>query len=94
MKAALRRIISETACLDVPVETLSDADDLYAAGLSSLGTIRVMLAVEEAFGIEMPAELITFNLFTSIDALAGTLAPFVRDGQAARVPVAALPRQP
>jgi len=77
MKAELRRVISETACLDVPIETLSDTDDLYAAGLSSLGTVRVMLAVEDALGIDMPGELITFELFRSIDSLACALAPLV-----------------
>ncbi len=77
MKAELRRILSETACLDVPVETLSDTDDLYAAGLSSLGTVRVMLAVEEALGVAMPGELITFELFQCVDSLASALAPLV-----------------
>lgn len=77
MKAELRRVLSETACLDVPVETLSDTDDLYAAGLSSLGTVRVMLAVEDALGIEVPGELITFELFQCIDSLACALAPLV-----------------
>jgi acyl carrier protein len=77
MKAELRRVLSETACLDVPVETLSDTDDLYAVGLNSLGTVRVMLAVEDALGIEMPGELITFELFRSIDSLACSLAPLV-----------------
>lgn len=79
MKIALRRIFSETACLDVPIETLSDFDNLYAAGLSSLGTFRVMLAVEDALGIEIPEELITFDLFRSIDSFVSTLAPLLRD---------------
>jgi acyl carrier protein len=77
MKAELRRVLSESACLDVPVDTLSDTDDLFAAGLSSLGTVRVMLAIEEALGIDIPGELITFKLFQSIDSLARSLAPLV-----------------
>jgi acyl carrier protein len=79
MKAELRRVLSETACLDVPVETLSDTDDLYAAGLSSLGTVRLMLAVEDALGIEVPGELITFELFQCVDSLARALAPLVSE---------------
>jgi acyl carrier protein len=84
MKADLRRVLSETACLDVPVETLSDTDNLYAAGLSSLGTVRVMLAVEEALGIEIPGELITFELFLCIESIASALAPLVREESVAR----------
>jgi len=84
MKAELRRVISETACLDVSVETLSDTDDLYAAGLSSLGTVRVMLALEDALGIEVPGELITFEMFQCIESLACALAPLVGEEPAAR----------
>jgi acyl carrier protein len=84
MKADLRRVLSETACLDVPVESLSDTDNLYAAGLSSLGTVRVMLAVEEALGIEIPGELITFELFQCIESIASALAPLVREESVAR----------
>jgi acyl carrier protein len=84
MKADLRRVLSETACLDVPVETLSDTDNLYAAGLSSLGTVRVMLAVEEALGIEIPGDLITFELFQCIESIASALAPLVREESVAR----------
>jgi acyl carrier protein len=80
MKADLRRILSETACLDVPIETLSDSDDLYAAGLSSLGSVRVMMAIEEEFDIEIPGELITPDLFRSIDSLVNTIGQ-VRAGE-------------
>jgi acyl carrier protein len=79
MKVALRRIISETGCLDVPVESLSDTDDLFAAGLSSIGTVRVMLAIEESLRIEIPEALMTFALFRCIDSLATALAPLVQD---------------
>jgi acyl carrier protein len=77
MKHHVRRILEETACLDVEVATLGDNDDLYAAGLSSLGTVRVMLAVEEAFAIEIPGALITHDMFASIAALAGVIAQLV-----------------
>jgi len=77
MKHHVRRILEETACLDVEIDSLGDNDDLYAAGLSSLGTVRVMLAVEEAFAIEIPGALITHDMFASIAALAGVIAQLV-----------------
>ncbi|QET01660.1 MULTISPECIES: acyl carrier protein [unclassified Cupriavidus] len=83
MKVALRNILSENACLHVPVETLADSDSLYDAGLSSLGTVRVLLAVEDAFGIEIPGELISFDLFRCIDSLERSLAPLMPDGSLA-----------
>jgi acyl carrier protein len=77
MKDHVRSILRETACLDVPVDTLGDNEDLYAAGLSSLGAVRVMMAIEENFGIEIPGALITHDLFQSIDSLASTIARVV-----------------
>jgi acyl carrier protein len=54
MKDALRRILSESARLDVPPQTLADDADLYAAGLSSLATVHLMLAIEDEFGTLNP----------------------------------------
>ena len=74
MKTHVRRILHTAACLAVPVDTLADHDDLYAAGLSSLGAVRVMMAIEDEFAIEIPGELITHEMFQSIDSLAGVIA--------------------
>jgi acyl carrier protein len=73
MKTTLRRILARTGCLDVPVETLRDDDDLYEAGLSSMEAVRLMLEVEEAFDIHIPAEAISRKLFQSIGSLATEL---------------------
>ncbi|MGF7131772.1 acyl carrier protein [Paraburkholderia sp. EB58] len=70
MKFILRRILSESACLDVPIDQLSDSDDLYAAGLQSLTTLRLMIAIEDEFGIQIPDQKLTRHLFSSIDSLA------------------------
>ncbi|WP_414450712.1 acyl carrier protein [Burkholderia sp. 22PA0099] len=74
MKTALRRILSESARLSVPVDTLADDTDLYAAGLSSLATVHLMLAIEDEFGIEVPDRMLTRRLFSSIDSLAAAVA--------------------
>ncbi|WP_028226657.1 acyl carrier protein [Paraburkholderia ferrariae] len=70
MKTTLRRILSESARLAVPVDTLADDTNLYDAGLSSLATVHLMLAIEDEFGIEIPDRMLTRRLFTSIDSLA------------------------
>lgn len=74
MKTALRRILSESARLDTPPDTLADDADLYAAGLSSLATVHLMLAIEDEFGIEIPDRMLTRRLFSSIDSLAAAVA--------------------
>ncbi|WNC91447.1 acyl carrier protein [Paraburkholderia sp. FT54] len=83
MKTHVRRILHETACLAVPIDTVGDEDDLYAAGLSSLGAVRVMMAIEEEFPIEIPGALITHELFQSIDSLASALAHIVPEASIA-----------
>ena len=81
MKTALRRILSELARLDVPVSELSDTDDLYAAGLQSLTTVRLMLAIEDEFNVEIPDPMLTRQLFSSIDSLAAAVT-LLRTGNA------------
>ncbi len=73
MKTELRRILAESAKLDVSIDTLSDSDDLYAAGLSSLAIVHVMLAIEDEFGVEIPDHMLTRHLFSSVDSLAAAV---------------------
>ncbi|MBC8749322.1 acyl carrier protein [Paraburkholderia sp. WC7.3g] len=73
MKTALRRILSESARLDVPVDSLADDADLYAAGLSSLATVHLMLAMEDEFNVEIPDRMLTRRLFSSIDSMAAAM---------------------
>ena len=74
MKELLRHILSESVRLQVPITTLDDDADLYAAGLESIATVHLMLAIEENFDIEIPDELITRQLFSSIDSMADAIA--------------------
>lgn len=82
MKDTIRNILGEVARLDVPLASLADNDDLYAAGLSSLATVHVMLALENAFDIEIPDQMLTRQLFRSVDSLAAAVQT-IRQGQEA-----------
>jgi acyl carrier protein len=70
----IRSILADRAALDVPVENVADGDDLYAHGLSSLATVEIMLAIEDAFDFELPERLLTRSTFESIDAIAEAVA--------------------
>ncbi|RDK10863.1 acyl carrier protein [Cupriavidus lacunae] len=83
MKATIRNILGEVARLDVPVANLADGDDLYAAGLSSLATVHVMLALENAFDIEIPDQMLTRQLFRSVDSLAAAVEQIRQQPEAA-----------
>ncbi len=70
---AIRRLLQENGKLHTPVEQLSNADNLYEAGLTPFAAIRVMLALEEAFDVEFPPAILRRQSFSSIDAIVDSL---------------------
>lgn len=62
----IREILAENGRLAVPVESLDDNADLFAAGLDSLAIVNVLMSLEEQFDIELPDELLQRKSFSSI----------------------------
>ena len=69
MNDQIRTILQENAHLPVNVDTLSDEQNLYDAGMSSHSTVNVMLALEDEFDIEFPARLLRRSIFSSIASI-------------------------
>lgn len=65
----IRAIVAQHARLPCDVSTLDDASDLYAAGLTSLTTVNLMLAIEDHFDIEFPDHMLGRKTFGSIQSL-------------------------
>ncbi|HET8900639.1 MAG TPA: acyl carrier protein [Holophagaceae bacterium] len=65
----IRDIILNHARLSADVGTLADTSDLYAAGLTSLTTVNLMLALEDHFDIEFPDRMLVRKTFESIQSL-------------------------
>ena len=74
----VRRVLDTHAKLKTPAGTLTGDADLYAAGMTSHASVNVMLAVEDAFDIEFPDELLTKSTFCSIDAISGAVEGLLR----------------
>jgi acyl carrier protein len=74
---SIRLIVSNHASLTVPMEHLADSDDLYTYGLSSLATVELMLAIEDAFDIELPERLLVRSTFESIDSISEAVADVI-----------------
>ena len=68
--ARIRDVLSQHGRLVVSVNSLQDTSDLYNAGLTSLATVGLMLALENEFGIEFPDNLLGRRTFQSIQAIA------------------------
>lgn len=65
----IRAVLAAHGRLGVEATRLSDSDDLYAAGLTSLSSVNVMLALESEFDIEFPDSLLTRALFANVAAI-------------------------
>lgn len=74
VQSRVRGVLKGTDFLQADVDTLADDADLYAAGLNSHATVNLMLALEEAFDIELPDRLLKRKTFSSINAIAEALA--------------------
>lgn len=69
----IREILSSHGRLSVDVSTLEDSSDLYHAGLTSLATVSLMLALEDEFDIEFPDSMLSRKTFSSIEAIADSV---------------------
>jgi acyl carrier protein len=69
----IRDILSSHGRLTESVANLQDDSDLYQAGLTSLATVGLMLALEDEFDIEFPDSALSRKTFGSINAIADTI---------------------
>jgi acyl carrier protein len=71
----IRAVLEAHAKLREPAAAIPESGDLYAAGMTSHASVNVMLALEDAFDIEFPDELLTKHTFCTVatirDALSG-----------------------
>ncbi|HEY6761040.1 MAG TPA: acyl carrier protein [Baekduia sp.] len=74
MSSTVREIVKEHGKLAVDVEQLSDADSLYEAGMTSHASVNVMLALEDAFDVEFPDEMLKRSVFESVASISAALA--------------------
>jgi len=72
ISATVRRVVEVHALLARP-RSLRDGDDLYRAGMTSHATVSVMLALEEAFEVEFPDEMLNRSTFASIASIRSAL---------------------
>jgi acyl carrier protein len=72
--ADIRAIIQAHARIPVNVEGLADDANLFTAGMTSLASVEVILALEEKFGIEFPDQMMHRRTFSSIAAIAAAIS--------------------
>jgi len=70
----IRPILAAHARLLVDVDDLTDDSDLYEAGLTSLSTVNLMLALEEHFNVEFLDRMLGRQTIGSLSAAIAELA--------------------
>jgi acyl carrier protein len=70
MFATIQRLIDQEAKLVIPAANLTPRANLYDLGLTSFDAIRVLVAVERAFKIEFPREMLNRESASSIESIA------------------------
>jgi len=73
-KVKIRQQITAHARLSLDIGQLSDSADLYDAGMTSHATVMLMLALENAFGLEFPDNMLSRSVFESVDSIAAAIA--------------------
>jgi acyl carrier protein len=77
MMEKIRELIGQHAGLPQGA-AITDDTDLYRAGMKSFASVQLMLALEDAFDLEFPEEMLNRATFRSVAAIAhavGTLSP-------------------
>ena len=80
---SIRTLLAAHARLLVPVDQLTDTSDLYEAGLTSLSTVNLMLALEEHFDVEFTDKMLARKTFSSIRSLSDAISELRGDPVAA-----------
>ena len=66
----VRAVVARHADLPVDVDDLADDDDLFAAGLTSLNVVRVVVALEEEFSAQFPDEMLSRTMLSTTGRIA------------------------
>jgi acyl carrier protein len=69
MDETIRAILAEHGRLSIDTAQLADDTDLYGVGLTSHATVTVMLAIEDAFEIEVPDSMLRKGTFQTIGSM-------------------------
>jgi acyl carrier protein len=78
LTASVRDLIAENSELEL-TDAISNDDDLFAAGMQSLDCVRILVAVEDEFEIELPNDRIDRSIFSGVTNLTAVVAEFTAE---------------
>ncbi len=73
----IRAVLAQHGRLAQDADALATSTDLYQAGLTSHASVNVMLALESAFDVEFPDQMLTRSVFSSVAAIRAALSQLI-----------------
>lgn len=80
MEEQVRDILKINSGLGDVAQQAAATDNLWEMGMNSLASVRVLVALEEAFGLEFPDDKLSMQVFASIESIVKTVSE-LRDGE-------------
>ena len=74
MSLMVRDTLQKISSFTVPIDELTDDDDLFDAGLSSFDLINLITCLETALDIEFPGDVMTREHFATVTSIDNTIA--------------------
>jgi acyl carrier protein len=74
----VREVLAAHGRMAVDPREVDDQADLYKLGLTSHASVDVMLALEDAFGIEFPEEVLKKSTFESVHNISQVIEGLVK----------------
>jgi acyl carrier protein len=74
----IKEVVAEHIGVPFDVHNFEPHGDLYAAGLTSLATVGLMLALEERFDVEFAESMLSRGTFRSVAAIAEAVTKLTR----------------
>jgi acyl carrier protein len=78
MQDKIRDVLAAHGRMPVNANEIDDQADLYDLGLTSHASVDVMLALEDAFDIEFPDEVLKKSTFQSVHNIAQVVESLVK----------------
>jgi acyl carrier protein len=73
----IREILAQHGRLSQDARQLDADANLHEAGLTSLATVSIMLALEDHFNVEFPESMLSRKTFESLESIAEAVAKLV-----------------
>lgn len=69
----IRKVVSRQTPIGSAADTVNALQNLWELGIDSLASVRMMIGIEEEFGIQFPESLLTRSTFENIASIAGAV---------------------